>query len=156
MLQGGSVADNDDPSVTEPAAGAEWQIDPPHVMIVSPEPLDRPVFHRYHAGGPWVMCGGTPFEHIMVPLTDPVHALGHALYYCDGNSRTLVNSLNSMGRCHSPCWLFMPTFPVSASVLGGAVRWVGVKRVKGGTRIAAILPQHLQPGAIDGDVVEWP
>ena len=73
MLQGGSVADNDDPSVLEPAAGAEWQVDPPHVMIVSPEPLDLTLYSTdHHAGGPWVMFGGTPVEHIMFPLTDPI------------------------------------------------------------------------------------
>jgi len=73
MLQGGSVADNDDPTMTEPAAGAEWQVDPPHVMIVSPEPLDLALYSTdMHAGGPWVMHGGTPFEHIMFPITDPV------------------------------------------------------------------------------------
>jgi len=73
MLQGGSVADNNDPSIMEPAAGAEWQSDPPHVMIVSPEPLDLTLYSTdQHAGGPWVMFGGTSFEHIMFPITDPV------------------------------------------------------------------------------------
>jgi hypothetical protein len=35
MLQGGAVADNFDPGALEPAAGADWVIDPPHVMLVS-------------------------------------------------------------------------------------------------------------------------
>jgi hypothetical protein len=72
MLQGGSVADNDDPSVMEPAAGQEWQIDPPHIMIVSPNKLDMTLnTNDHHSGGPWVMFGGTPFEHIMFPVTEP-------------------------------------------------------------------------------------
>jgi hypothetical protein len=74
MLQGGSVADNDDPTVMEPAAGAEWQVDPPHIMILSPNELDPSLYAAGHdAGGPWVMFGGTPVEHIMVPVIDHAH-----------------------------------------------------------------------------------
>jgi hypothetical protein len=69
MLQGGSVADNNDPSVMEPAAGQEWQIDPPHIMLVSPRPWDPALFSSdHHSGGPWIMFGGTPAEHLMVPV----------------------------------------------------------------------------------------
>lgn len=72
MLQGGSAADNDDPTVMEPAAGAEWQVDPPHVMILSPYGLDPANFTTDSgSGGPWVMFGGTPVEHIMMPVVDP-------------------------------------------------------------------------------------
>jgi hypothetical protein len=74
MLQGGSVADNDDPSVMEPAAGQEWQIDPPHIMLVSPYPWDPALFSSdHHSGGPWIMFGGTPAEHLMVPVTESSH-----------------------------------------------------------------------------------
>ena len=70
MLQGGSVAHNDDPSVMEPPAGQEWQIDPPHVMLVSPQPWDPALFtNDHHSGGPWIMFAGTPAEHLMVPVT---------------------------------------------------------------------------------------
>lgn len=69
MLQGGAVADNDDPSVMEPASGAEWQVDPPHIMIVSPQPLDTTSHSNVHdSGGPWLMFGNTPLEHIMMPV----------------------------------------------------------------------------------------
>jgi hypothetical protein len=74
MLQGGSVADNDDPSVMEPASGEEWQIDPPHIMLVSPYPWDPALFSSDHqSGGPWIMFGGTPAEHLMIPVTEHSH-----------------------------------------------------------------------------------
>lgn len=72
MLQGGSVADNDDPSIKTPAAGKQWQIDPPHIMILSPEPLDPKAYpSKMNGTGPWIMWGGTPFEHLMFPVEDP-------------------------------------------------------------------------------------
>lgn len=78
MLQGDSVADNADPAALTPPAGKEWQIDPPHLMIVSSHPWDPTIYSTdHHAGGPWIMFGGTPAEHLMVPVTDaigPSHA----------------------------------------------------------------------------------
>ena len=71
MLQGGSVADNDDPALMEPVAGEEWQVDPPHIMILSPDGFDPSVYSTdHHSGGPWIMFEGTPSEHLMVPTTD--------------------------------------------------------------------------------------
>jgi hypothetical protein len=75
MLQGGAVVDNNDPTA-KAADGQEWQIDPPHFMVLSPEPWDPSIYSTdHHSGGAWVMFGGTAREHIMVPVTDPVH--GH-------------------------------------------------------------------------------
>lgn len=71
MFQGGSVAHNDDPSVTSPPAGSEWQIDPPHIMLLVPEPLDEAWSRDHTNGGPYIMFGGTPYEHLMIPV-DPV------------------------------------------------------------------------------------
>ena len=72
MLQGGSVADNDDPSVDGPAAGEEWQIDPPHVMVNSAKEWDPAIYAHDHAAdgptGPWIMFSGTPAEYIMFPI----------------------------------------------------------------------------------------
>jgi hypothetical protein len=71
MLQGGSVADNNDPSLTEPPTGQEWQNGAPHIMIASPKPLDPVLFSKdMHSGGPWIMFGGTPREHLMVPVQE--------------------------------------------------------------------------------------
>jgi len=72
MLQGGSVADNDDPAATQPPAGKAWQIDPPHVMVVAPDPKELAGFSKdSQVGGPWIMWGGTPYEHLMVPAGLP-------------------------------------------------------------------------------------
>jgi hypothetical protein len=76
MLQGGSVADNNDPTLTAPAAGKDWQVDPPHIMILSPEPLDPKAYPtKMNGTGPWIMWGGTPVEHIMFPVADPSTAM---------------------------------------------------------------------------------
>jgi hypothetical protein len=69
MLQGSSDASNTDPFATEPAAGEDWVIGPPHIMILLPEGLDQSVFSTEHgSGGPWIMFAGTPYEHIMMPV----------------------------------------------------------------------------------------
>lgn len=70
MLQGGSDASNTDPFATEPAEGDEWVSSPPHVMLLLPEELDQSVFSTDHAsGGPFIMWAGTPYEHIMMPVS---------------------------------------------------------------------------------------
>lgn len=71
MLQGGSDASNTDPFATEPAEGDEWVSSPPHVMLLMPGKLDQGVFSTDHAaGGPFIMWAGTPYEHIMMPVSD--------------------------------------------------------------------------------------
>jgi hypothetical protein len=69
MLQGGVVADNDDPSVLTLPPGQGWQVDPPHVMVIMLTPIDESQIGtdpRY--GRPWVMFADTPFEHIMISV----------------------------------------------------------------------------------------
>ena len=41
----------------------------PHIMVLVPGNLD-PKAHSPdpHSGGPWIMWGGTPYEHLMVPI----------------------------------------------------------------------------------------
>ena len=71
MLQGGTDASNTDPFATEPAPGEEWVTSPPHVMIILPGKLDQTVFSTdHHAGQPWIMFAGTPYEHIMMPVAE--------------------------------------------------------------------------------------
>jgi hypothetical protein len=71
MLQGGSDASNSDPFATTPPAGAQWLTAPPHIMVVLPGKLDHSVFSTdHHSGGPWIMWGGTPYEHLMVPVQE--------------------------------------------------------------------------------------
>lgn len=71
MLQGGGDASNTDPFASKPAAGDDWVISPPHIMILLPGKLDQSVFTTDpHTGGPWIMWAGTPYEHVMVPVSD--------------------------------------------------------------------------------------
>jgi len=69
MLQGGGDASLTDPFLLKPAAGGDWIISGPHVMLVAPRgalgahlPVDA------GSGGPYVMWKGTPYEHIMMPV----------------------------------------------------------------------------------------
>lgn len=74
MLQGGSEASNTDPFATEPAEGDEWMASPPHIMLIMPEEFDQTVFTTEHdSGGPWIMWAGTPYEHIMMPVAEPMN-----------------------------------------------------------------------------------
>ena len=69
MLQGSSTASNTDPFAPPPSTKEQWQIDPPHTMVVVPGKLDPAVFPTDpHTGGPWIMWRGTPYEHLMVPV----------------------------------------------------------------------------------------
>jgi hypothetical protein len=69
MLQGGADASNIDPFATVPAAGEDWVISPPHIMLLLPEGLDQAVYATDpDSGGPWIMFPGTPYEHIMMPV----------------------------------------------------------------------------------------
>lgn len=69
MAPGGAHGSNTDPFATGPTADNEWGHDPPHLMIVVPDPaaLEGLPTTR-ESGGPWVMFRGTPYAHVMVPL----------------------------------------------------------------------------------------
>ena len=67
---GGAWGSNSDPFATAEKPDNQWGFDGPHVMIVVPNPdalkglpTDRT------SGGPFVMFAGTPYAHIMVPMT---------------------------------------------------------------------------------------
>lgn len=70
MLQGGGSASNSDPFAKTPAAGESWMKEPPHLMIfpATGTKLDPGAYGDMHSGGPWIMWGGTPYEHLMVPV----------------------------------------------------------------------------------------
>lgn len=73
MLQGGSEPSNTDPMASEPAAGEEWMTSPPHIMVIMPGKIDQSLYSPdYHSGAPWIMYAGTPYEHIMMPVTEGV------------------------------------------------------------------------------------
>jgi hypothetical protein len=69
MLQGGGSASNTDPFTKKPAPGDTWMKEPPHIMWFPAGKLDAGVYSTdMHSGGPWIMWGGTPYEHLMVPV----------------------------------------------------------------------------------------
>lgn len=74
MLAGGSDPSNTDPMAMEPLPGEDWVTTPPHLMILVPGDLDPANFTTDHTSGqPYIMWEGTPYEHLMVPVTDMEH-----------------------------------------------------------------------------------
>jgi hypothetical protein len=70
MLQGSLSPSNTDPFAEKPAAGADWIKDGPHVMVILPDPALLDAFSSDHmSGGPYVMFKGTPYAHLMVPVS---------------------------------------------------------------------------------------
>jgi len=71
MLKGGSDASNDDPFASEPATGKKWVQTGPHVMIGGPgitKMLDSYAASADDTRRPYIMFGGTPYEHVMLPV----------------------------------------------------------------------------------------
>lgn len=70
MLRGDKGASNTDPFAMGPAAGNQWVTSPPHVMVLV---ADSKALDAYatdpNNGGPWVMWKGTPYAHLMVPVS---------------------------------------------------------------------------------------
>ncbi|MEO5774664.1 MAG: hypothetical protein ABIQ32_11180 [Sphingomicrobium sp.] len=69
MLKGGSDASNTDPYGQKPADG-KWVDTGPHVMVVGAESLNKlyPASASPDTSKPYVMFGGTPYAHVMVPI----------------------------------------------------------------------------------------
>lgn len=71
MLEGGTDASNTDPYATKPTAQNDWVKTGPHIMIVG----SKAMLARYPSGAkpdtsaPYVMWAGTPYAHLMVPVT---------------------------------------------------------------------------------------
>src|SRR2546427_2802037 len=69
---GGSYGSNTDPFATKATPDNDWGYDPPHVMLLVPDPRAlEGIPTKRQGGGPWVMWPGTAYAHIMVPLTSP-------------------------------------------------------------------------------------
>ena len=70
MLKGASDASNTDPFATKPPAGSDWVRTGPHLMVLGADSLNK----IYQASAtpdtsqPYVMFGGTPYAHLMVPI----------------------------------------------------------------------------------------
>jgi hypothetical protein len=71
MLLGGVDASNTDPYATRPEAGKAWIRTGPHVMIIG---ADQSFYDQYpkdaspNTAVPYVMWGGTPYQHLMAPV----------------------------------------------------------------------------------------
>jgi len=70
MLMGDKGASNTDPFATAPKPDNHWVVSPPHIMLLVDDPKmldsypDDP-----KSGGPWGMWKGTPYAHLMVPVS---------------------------------------------------------------------------------------
>jgi hypothetical protein len=70
MLQGGSDASNDDPFATKPPSGAKWVTTGPYVMVVGMAGmLDEVPRSAENTAKPFIMWGGSSYEHIMMPVS---------------------------------------------------------------------------------------
>lgn len=72
VAPGDSWGSNTDPYATKATADNEWGNDPPHIMLIVPDPsVLAGIPTARQSGAPWVMWRGTPYAHIMVPLASP-------------------------------------------------------------------------------------
>jgi hypothetical protein len=70
MLRGDNGASNTDPYATAPTADNQWVVSPAHVMVLVPDPKMLDAYPTDPKnGGPWVMWKGTPYAHIMLPVS---------------------------------------------------------------------------------------
>lgn len=70
MLEGGTDASNTDPYATAPTKGGDWIKTGPHLMVVGAPSLNSgyKADHQPNTSAPYVMWGGTPYAHLMVPI----------------------------------------------------------------------------------------
>jgi hypothetical protein len=76
MLKGDHGASNTDPYATAPTLNNQWVVSPAHLMLLLPDPKMLDAYPTDPKnGGPWVMWRGTPYAHIMVPVSSTKTAL---------------------------------------------------------------------------------
>lgn len=70
MLTGGTDASNTDPYGKQPAEGFDWVKTGPHLMVVGSDSLNKiyPGGDKPDTSKPYVMFGGTPYAHLMIPI----------------------------------------------------------------------------------------
>jgi hypothetical protein len=70
MLAGDDNVNNADPFDTKPDPGEVWVQEGPHLMIIVPDTkMLEGISDDPNNGGPYVMWKGTPYVHIMVPVS---------------------------------------------------------------------------------------
>ncbi|MBW8783524.1 MAG: hypothetical protein JF593_02605 [Novosphingobium sp.] len=71
MLSGGTDASNTDPYAKQPTSGGDWIHTGPHIMVVG----SKATLAGYPSGpnpntkAPYVMWAGTPYAHLMIPVS---------------------------------------------------------------------------------------
>jgi hypothetical protein len=71
MTHGGAYSSNTDPTASKATPDNDWGYDPPHIMLVVPDPALLKNFPTTRTGvGPYVMFAGTPYAHLMIPVSD--------------------------------------------------------------------------------------
>jgi hypothetical protein len=70
MLEGGTDASNTDPYAKRPTEENNWVETGPHLMIVGSKEIltGYPSGAKPDTSAPYVMWGGTPYAHLMVPV----------------------------------------------------------------------------------------
>lgn len=69
MMSGHAYASNTDPFAVKETPDNEWGMDPPHIMVVVPDPkVLQGMPTKRSPTQPWVMFAGTPYAHIMIPV----------------------------------------------------------------------------------------
>lgn len=70
MLHGDKGASNTDPFATKQTKDNNWVVSPPHIMVLYQDLKMLDAFSTDpKSGGPWVMWKGTPYAHLMVPVS---------------------------------------------------------------------------------------
>src|SRR2546426_7551182 len=70
IAPGGAYGSNKDPFATKATAENDWGYDPPHVMLlVTDQRTLQGIPTARQNGAPWVMWAGTPYAHVMVPVS---------------------------------------------------------------------------------------
>jgi len=71
MLAGGTDASNTDPYATKPTEGSDWLHTGPHMMLVGSQSslAGYPSGPNPDTKAPYVMWAGTPYAHLMIPVS---------------------------------------------------------------------------------------
>ncbi len=70
MLRGDHGASNTDPWAEKATPDNNWVVAPAHVMLILPDPKQLDAYPTdWKGGGPWVMWKGTPYAHVMLPVS---------------------------------------------------------------------------------------
>jgi len=71
MLEGGTDASNTDPYAAKPTADNDWIKTGPHIMLVGSKAMlaGYPSGAKPDTSAPYVMWSGTPYAHLMVPVS---------------------------------------------------------------------------------------